>query len=137
MSICNGTRLLIEELTPSGLRTGGLIRALDMLALEMRQRGYQVHLAAVPSNIRLSEPITVSVEGEQASIIRVRVAVNRETRSSGAEDAPLLGPMIEMSFSGIRARGKLLGIAVSVETSLGTTTALVLDVPLLESSDLF
>jgi glucose-6-phosphate-specific signal transduction histidine kinase len=160
VSICNGTRLLIEELTPSGLRTGGLIRALDMLVLEMRQRGYQVHLAAVPSNLRLSEPITaflyraarsllrqamgegvsslltVSVEGEQASIIRVRVAVNRETWSSGAEDAPLFGPMIEMSLAGIQARGQLLGIAVSVESSPGMTTALVIDVPLLGSSDL-
>jgi hypothetical protein len=57
-------------------------------------------------------------------------------RSSEAEDAPLFGPMIEMSLTGIQARGQLLGVAVSVESSSGTTTALVLDVPLLGSSDL-
>ena len=154
------TRSLIEELTPAGLRTGELIRAFDMLALEMRQRGYQVQVATVSSNIRLSEPIlaflyraarsflrqatgagvssliTVSVEGEAAAIVRVRAAINGATRSSGAEDAPLLfGPMMEMSFAGIQARGNLLGIAVSVESSPGTITALVLDVPLLGSSD--
>jgi hypothetical protein len=44
--------------------------------------------------------------------------------------------MIEMSSSGIQAGGKLLGIAVRVETSLGTTTPLVFEVPLLGSSDL-
>lgn len=154
------TRLLIEELTPAGLQTGDLISsAFDMLALEMRQRGYQVQVAAVPSNLRLSEPITaflyraarsflqqvmgegvsslitVSVEGEPASIVRVRAAINGETRSFGT-DAPLFGPKIEMSFAGIQARGQLLGVAVSVESSPGTTTALVLDVPLLGSSDL-
>jgi hypothetical protein len=46
------------------------------------------------------------------------------------------GPMIEMSLAGIQARGQLLGVAVSVESSPGTTTALVLDVPLLGPSDL-
>jgi hypothetical protein len=44
--------------------------------------------------------------------------------------------MIEMSLAGIQARGQLLGVAVSVESSPGTTTALVLDVPLLGPSDL-
>jgi hypothetical protein len=78
----------------------------------------------------------VSVEGEQSSIARVRAAISGETRSSGAEAGTLPGQTMEMSFSGIQARGKLLGIAVSVETSLGTTTDLVLDVPLLGSSDL-
>ena len=155
------TRLLIEELTPAGLQRGALISsALDMLALEMRHQGHQVHVATVPSNLRFSEPITaflyravrtflrhamgegvsslitVLVEGEPA-IVRVRAAINGETRSSEAEDAPLFGPMMEMSFGGIQARGKLLGVAVSIEYSPGTTTALVLDVPLLESSDLF
>jgi len=154
------TRLLIEELTPTGLRTGDLISALDMLAFEIRQRGYQVQVSAVPSNLRLSEPITaflflaarsflrqamgeglsslitVSVEGRPASIVRVKAAIKGETRSSEAEDAPLFGPMIEMSLAGIQARGQLLGVAVSVESSPGTTTALVLDVPLLGSSDL-
>ena len=155
------TRLLIEELTPAGLQTRDLISStLDMLALEMRQRGYLVHVATVPSNLRFSEPlttflyrsvrsflrpamgegvsslITVSVEGEPASIVRVRAAINGETRSPGTQDAPLFGPMIEMSLGGIQARAKLLGIAVSVEYSLRTTTALVLDVPLLGSSAL-
>jgi hypothetical protein len=37
-------------------------------------------------------------------------------------------------FAGIQARGMLLGIAVSAETSPETTTALVLDVPLQGSS---
>ncbi len=155
------TRLLIEELTPSGLQTGDLISsAFDMLALDMRQRGYQVHVAAVPSNLRFSDPITaflyraarsflrqgmgeglsslitVSVEGEPASIARVKAAINGKTRSSEAKDAPLFGPMVEMSLAGIQARGQLLGVAVSVESSPGTATALVLDVPLLGSSDL-
>ena len=134
--------------------------ALDRLALEMRQREYQVHVTTGPSNLRLSEPITaflyravrsflrqatgegvsslltMSVEGELASIVRVRAAINGKTRSSGAEDAPRCGPATEMSVAGIQARGKLLGIAVRVESSPGTTTALLLDVPLLESSDL-
>ena len=154
------TRSLIEDLTPAGLRTGELISALDLLALEMRQQGYQVRVAAVPLNLILSEPITaflyraarsflrqamgegvsslitVSVEGEQTSIVRVRAAINGKTRSSGAEAVTLLEQTMEMSFSGILARGKLLGIGVSVETSLGTTTDLLLDVPLLGSSDL-
>ena len=84
----------------------------------------------------VSSLITVSVEGEQTSIVRVRAAINGKTRSSGAEAVTLLEQTMEMSFSGIQARGKLLGIAVSVETSLGTTTDLLLDVPLLGSSDL-
>ncbi len=154
------TRSLIEELTPAGLRTGELVRALDLLALEMRQRGYQVQMAAFSSNIRLSEPITiflyraargflrqavgdgvsslitVSVEGEQAPIVRVRAAINGETRSSEAEDTPLLGQTMTMNLAGIQARGTLLGIAVSVESSPGPTTALVLDVPLPAPSDL-
>lgn len=155
------TRLLIEELTPSGLRSGDLVStALGMLVLEMRQRGYQVHVAAVPSNLRFSDPITaflyrairsflrqamgegvsslitVSVEGEPASCVRVRAAINGETRSPGAEDAPSLGSMIEMSVAGIQARGMLLGMTVSVESLPGTTTALVLDVPLQDSSTL-
>ena len=154
------TRSLIEELTPAGLRTGELISALDMLAIEMRQRGYQVQLAALSSNIRLSEPITiflyraargflrqavgdgvsslitVSVEGEQASIVRVRAAINGETRSSEAEDTPLFAQTMDMSLAGIQARGVLLGVAVSVESSPGPTTALVLDVPLPGPSDL-
>jgi hypothetical protein len=131
-----------------------------MLAFEIRQRGYQVQVSAVPSNLRLSEPITaflylaarsflrqamgeglsslitVSVEGGPASIVRVKAAINGETRSSETEDAPLFGQMIEMSLAGIQARGQLLGVAVSVESSSGPTTALVLDVPLLGSSDL-
>ena len=132
-----------------------------MLALEMRHGEHQVHVATGPSNLTLSEPITaflyraarsflrqamgegvsslitVSVEGEPAAIVRVRAAINGETRLSGAEDAPLLfGPMREMSFAGIQARGTLLGIAVSVESTPGTRTALVLDVSLLGSSDL-
>lgn len=155
------TRLLIEELTPSGLQSGDLMSsALGMLVLEMRQRGYQVHVAAVPSNLRFSDPITTflyratrsflqqtlgegvssvitaSVEGEPASCVRVRAAINGETRSPGVEDAPSCGSMIDMSVSGIQARGMLLGMTVSVESSPGTTTALVLDVPLLESSNL-
>lgn len=150
------TRLLIEELTPSGLQPGDLLSsALGMLVLEMRQRGYQIHVATVPSNLRFPDPITaflyratrsfvrqalgeggsslitVSVEGERASCIRVRAAINRETRSPGAESAPTFGSMIEMSEAGIQARGMLLGITVSVESSPGMTTALVLDVPLL------
>jgi hypothetical protein len=149
------TRLLIEELTPSGLQSGDLVsRALDMLVLEMRQRGFQIHVAAVPSNLRFSDPITafvyraarsflrpamgegvsslitVSMEGEPASCVRVRAAINEETRSRGVEDAPSFGSMVEMSVPGIQARGMLLGITVSVESSPGTTTALVLDVPL-------
>ena len=149
------TRLLIEELTPSGLQSGGLVsRALDMLVLEMRQRGFQIHVATVPSNLKFSNPITaflyramrsflrsamgegvsslitVSVEGEPASCVRVRAAINGETRSRGVEDAPSFGSMVEMSVPGIQARGMPLGITVSVESSPGTTTALVLDVPL-------
>ena len=131
----------LKGLSSSALRTGDLISALEMLALEIRLRGYQVQVAAVPSNLRLSEPIiaflfTVSVEGESASIVRVKTAIKGETRSSEAEDSSLFGPMIEMSFAGIQARGQLLGIAVSVESSPGMTTALVIDVPLLGSSDL-
>jgi hypothetical protein len=68
--------------------------------------------------------------------VRMRAAINGDTPSSGAEAVTLLEQTIEMSFSGILARGKLLGIVVSVETSLGTTTDLVLDVPLLGSFDL-
>lgn len=152
------TRLLIEDLTPVGLRTGELISALDALALDMRQRGYQVHMATVLSNLRLSDPITaflyravrsflqqvmsgdvsslitVSAEGEQASTLRVRAAISGRTRSSGA-DAFTPGPAVEKSFLGIQARGTLLGIAVSVETTLGMTIALVLDVPLPVCSD--
>ncbi len=152
------TRLLIEDLTPVGLRTGELISAFDALALDMRQRGYQVHMATVLSNLRLSDPITaflyravrsflqqvmsgdvsslitVSAEGEQASTLRVRAAISGRTRSSGA-DAFTPGPAMEKSFLGIQARGTLLGIAVSVETTLGMTIALVLDVPLPVCSD--
>jgi signal transduction histidine kinase len=36
------TRSLIEYLAPAGLRMDDLISALDMLALEIRQQGYQV-----------------------------------------------------------------------------------------------
>jgi signal transduction histidine kinase len=152
------TRLLIEELTPSGLRTGQFMSALEMLALDMRHGSHPVHVANVPSDIRLSEPITIflyraarsflrqairdgvsslitlSMEGEPASIIRVRVAINGETRTSETEQASLLGETMGMCFAGIQARGTLLGIAVSVETSLVGTTALVLDVPLQGSS---
>ena len=137
---------------------GELISALDALALDMRQRGYQVHMATVLSNLRLSDPITaflyravrsflqqvmsgdvsslitVSAEGEQASTLRVRAAISGRTRSSGA-DAFTPGPAVEKSFLGIQARGTLLGIAVSVETTLGMTIALVLDVPLPVCSD--
>ena len=152
------TRLLIEELTPSGLRTGQFMSALEMLALDMRQGSHAVHVANVPSDIRLSEPITIflyraarsflrqairdgvsslitlSMEGEPASIIRVRVAINGETRTSETEQASLLEETMGMCFAGIQARGTLLGIAVSIETSPETTTALVFDVPLQGSS---
>jgi signal transduction histidine kinase len=153
------TRLLIEELTPSGLRTGQFMSALEMLALDMRQGKHQVHVANVSSDVRLSEPITtflyraarsflrqamgddgsslitLSMEGEPASIIRVRVAINGETRTSKTEHASLFEQTMGMCFAGIQARGTLLGIAVSIEASPETTTALVLDVPLLGSSD--
>ena len=152
------TRLLIEELTPSGLRTGQFMSALEMLALDMRQGKHQVHVANVPPDVRLSEPITIflyraarsflrqairdgvsslitmSMEGEPASIIRVRVAINEETRTSETEHASLFGQTMGKCFAGIQARGTLLGIAVSIETSPETTTALVLDVPLQGSS---
>jgi signal transduction histidine kinase len=152
------TRLLIEELTPSGLQAGQFISALEVLALDMRHGRHPVHVANVPSDIRLSEPITtflyraarsflrqairdgvsslitVSMEGEPASIIRVRVAINGETRTSETEHASLFGQTMGMCFAGIQARGTLLGIAVSIETSPETTTALVLDVPLQGSS---
>ena len=152
------TRLLIEELTPSGLQTGQFISALEILALDMRQGSHPVHVANVPSDVRLSEPITtflyraarsflrqairdgvsslitVSMEGEPASIIRVRVAINGETRTSETEHASLFGQTMGKCFAGIQARGTLLGIAVSIETSPETTTALVLDVPLQGSS---
>lgn len=153
------TRSLIEELTPAGLRTGELIGALHMLALEMRQRGFQVDVGTVPSNIKLSEPITaflyratrsflrqamgngasslitVSVEGEDASIIRVKASISGETRSSGSEIITLFEQTMEMSLAGIQARSKLLGIAANVESSTGMTTALILDVSLLGSSN--
>ena len=152
------TRLLIEELTPSGLQTEQFIRALEILALDMRHGSHPVHVANVPSDVRLSEPvttflyraarsflrqaigdgvsslITVSMEGNPASIIRVRVAINGETRTSETEHASLCGQTMGMCFTGIQARGTLLGIAVSIETSSETTTALVLDVPLQGSS---
>jgi signal transduction histidine kinase len=152
------TRLLIEELTPSGLRTGQFISALEILALDMRHGSHPIHVANVPSDVRLSEPITtflyraarsflrqairdgvsslitVSMEGEPASIIRVRVAINGETRTSETEHASLFGQTMGMCFAGIQARGMLLGIAVSIEISPETTTALVLDVPLQGSS---
>jgi hypothetical protein len=154
------SRLLIEELTPSGLRTGGLVSALDGLAVEMRQGGHQVRLAAISSNFKLSEPITaflyravrsflrqargegvsslitVSMQGEATGIVRVRAAISGKTRLSGAEEAPVFGAMMEKNFAGIHACGNLLGIAVSVESSPGAPTALVLDVSLLESSKL-
>ena len=153
------TRLLIEELTPAGLRTGELIDALHMLALEMRQRGFQVDVGTVPSNIKLSEPITaflyratrsflrqamgngasslitVSVEGEDASIIRVKASISGEARSSGSEIITLFEQTMEMSLAGIQARSKLLGIAANVESSTGMTTALILDVSLSGSSN--
>ena len=127
------------------------------MALEMRQRGYQIQVTAVPSNIRLAEPITtflyravrsflrqatgngisslisVSVEGKQASIVRVRAAINREVRTSGTEAITLFEQPTEMTCAGIKAGCKLLGIAVTVESSPGTTTTLVLDIPLLGS----
>ncbi len=155
------TRLLIEELTPSGLRTGQFISALEMLALDMRQGKHQVDVANVPSDVRLSEPITVflyraarsflrqaigdggsslitlSMEGEPASVIRVRVAINGETRPSETEQASMSRQTMDMCFAGIQARGTLLGIAVSLETSPGAITALVLDVPLQGSSHPF
>lgn len=122
------TRSLIENLTPAGLRTNDLISVLDMLALKMRQRGFQVRVATVPLSLRFSEPIitvlylaacsflrkvpgegvssliTVSAECDPASIVRMRAAITGETRLSGAEDAPLFGPMTELSFAGIQAR---------------------------------
>jgi signal transduction histidine kinase len=152
------TRLLIEELTPAGLRTGELISALHMLALEMRQRGYQVDVATAPSNIKLSEPITtflyratrgflrqamgngtsslitVSLEGQDESIIRVKAAITEGVPP--AEVVTLFEQTMEMSLAGIQARSKLLGIAVSVESSPGGTSALVLDVSLLDSDPL-
>ncbi len=152
------TRLLIEELTPSGLRTEQFMSALEILALDMRHGSHRVHVANVPSDVRLSEPvttflyraarsflrqaigdgvsslITVSMEGNPASIIRVRVAINGETRTSETEHASLCGQTMGMCFAGIQARGTLLGIAVSIETSPETTTVLVLDVPLQRSS---
>lgn len=154
------TRLLIEELTPAGLRTGELLSALHMLALEMRQRGYQVDIAIAPSNVKLSEPITVflylatrgflrqamgngtsslitvSLEGQDASIIRVKAAITGGVQSSEAEAVTLFEQTMEMSLAGIQARSKLLGIGVSVESSPGRTSALVLDVPLLDSDPL-
>lgn len=154
------TRSLIEELTPAGLRTGELNSALHMLALEMQQGGYPVHVTTVSSNIRLPEPITdflyrairgflrqalhdgisssitVSMEGEQESIIRVRAVINGEPRLSRTKDPPPSGQTVEMIFSGIQARGTLLGIAVSVESSHSPMTALVFDIPLPGSFDL-
>jgi signal transduction histidine kinase len=154
------TRLLIEELTPAGLRTGELLSALHMLALEMRQRGYQVDVATAPSNIKLSEPITtflyratrgflrqamgngtsslitVSLEGQDASIIRVKAAITGGVQSSEAEAVTLFEQTMEMSLAGIQARSKLLGIGVSVESSPGRTSALVLDISLLDSDPL-
>jgi hypothetical protein len=73
----------------------------------------------------ISSLITVCVDGEPVSIVCMRAAVNGETRSPGAKDAPLVEPMIDMSLAGIQARGKLLGIAVTVEFSPGTRTPLV------------
>ena len=75
------------------------------------------------------------MEGDPASIIRVRVAINGETRTSETEHASLFEQTMGMCFTGIQARGTLLGIAVSIETTPETTTALVLDVPLQGSSD--
>ena len=57
------------------------------------------------------------------------------TRPSETEHASLFEQTMGMCFAGIQARGTLLGIAVSIEASPETTTALVLDVPLLGSSD--
>lgn len=58
-------------------------------------------------------------------MVCARATINGETRWYGVEDAPLCEPMIEMSFAGVQARDKLLGIAVSVESSSGTTPRLV------------
>jgi hypothetical protein len=131
-----------------------------MLALEMRQRGYQVDVATAPSNIKLSEPITtflyratrgflrqamgngtsslitVSLEGQDASIIRVKAAITGGVQSSEAEAVTLFEQTMEMSLAGIQARSKLLGIGVSVESSPGRTSALVLDISLLDSDPL-
>ncbi|MEO6308680.1 MAG: hypothetical protein ABIO96_09165 [Nitrospiraceae bacterium] len=41
------TGLLIDNLTPAGLRTDDLMSALD-IALEIRQQGYQVSRGTVP-----------------------------------------------------------------------------------------
>lgn len=116
-------------------------------------------MANVPSDVRLSEPITaflyraarsflqqaigdglsslitLSMEGEPASIIRVRVAINGETRQPETEHASLFEQTMDTCCAGIQARGTLLGIAVSRETSPETTTALVFDVPLQGSYD--
>ena len=151
------TRVLIEELTPSGLRTGELMPAVHAMAFEMRQRGCQVYVGGDPWNITLSEPITaflyrgvyrflrqamgdgisslitVSIEGEQVSILRVNVAIDR---TAGAK-APMVHGQeqtLEMVSASIQVCAKLLGIAVRVESLPGTTTALVLDVPLPGSS---
>ena len=154
------SRFLIEELTPAGLRTGDLVSALNMLAVELRRDGYQAHMATSPLNLRLSEPITVflyrtvrsfirqargekvsslitvSLEGEPPGIVRVRAAISGEARSLGTEETLLFGSSMEMNIPGIQALCNLLGITVSVESSLGTQSALVLDVPPLGSSTL-
>lgn len=83
----------------------------------------------------ISSLITVQVAGEPASVVSARAAVNGETRSPEAEDASLFESMSDMSFFGIKARGKLLCIAVSVEFSPGMTISLVPNVPLPGSFD--
>lgn len=154
------SQLLIEELTPAALRTSGLVSALDMLAVELRQGGFQAHMATSPLNLRLSEPITaflyravrsflrqargekvsslitVSLGGEPAGIVRVRAAISREARSPETKETLLLRSSMEVNIPGIQALGNLLGIAVRIESLPGTTMALVLDVPLLGSSTL-
>jgi hypothetical protein len=154
------SQVLIEELTPAALRTSGLVSALDMLAVELRQGGYQAHVPTSLVNLRVSEPITaflyrairsflrqargekvsslitVSLEGEPAGIVRVRAAINGGARFPGVEEALLLGSSMAMNIPGIQALGTLLGIAISVESSPGTQSALVFDVPLLGSSTL-
>lgn len=77
----------------------------------------------------------MSVEGKQSSIVRVRAAVNGRARSSEADAVTLFEQTMDLTFAGIQACSKLLGILVSVEFSPETTSALVFHVPLLGTFD--
>jgi len=75
------------------------------------------------------------VEVEQSGTVRVKTVIQKEAQSFNAGKVSSLSQMTDSDFGGVQARGVLLGIGVLVESLPGSTRALMLDIPLSESSD--